>query len=767
MSKKLSTFSARTASPPQTEESVAFRIVVQCMVIVGILATDVAGELQTSPWAIPLSIGGAVWSWQQRRRSNIGLKFLLAIGMVLAMLAFFNNLLSNLNDTRLVLAELLIQLQVLHSFDLPRRKDLGYSMTIGLILMAVAGTVSQTSQFSLFLALFLFFALPALILDYRSRLGFSSASKTQTLQSIAPKGFWLSPRRWSALFLVIVLIGLGVFAVMPRFPGYKLQSFPVSSPGSLEQKFQDDPGVVNPSFARDGRRNGNEGEGSSGGGDTQEDGVSNTLTQYYGFNSTIDQVNFGGTLEPQLVMRVRSQSPGFWRVLAFDQYTGTGWTLSQEDKTQSVQRPSYSFRFLLPSVLGNLRRDVPTRRIVQTYSILERLPNLLPVLSDAQYFYFPSEELAVDSEGGIRAPFELDEGVTYTAISRVPRRNRSLLQTAGKDYPEKIRDRYLQIPSEIVPDLQAAANQLLSQANEPITAPSEIALFLAQSLKQSYQIQSGIPAAAIGDGDLTQAFLSLKGGHPDHFPTVLTMMLRSLGIPARLAVGYQRGQFNPFTGFYLIRNTDAHAITEVYFPGQGWFTFDPIPGHELVPPGYEQNETFAVLTAFWRWVAGWLPSPIRNALAQVTRWLFGNAFKLIGWLWGIMTGSFFGVLLGLVLLIILGFASWLLTMALKNWWRARQLAQLPLMAQRYQQMLDALRLSGYGKRHSQTPREYAQSLQLDYPGAPGQAISDITEAYVAWHYGSRSPDIDAVENQWQQLQHHLKRLRSRKQNPPK
>ena len=52
-----------------------------------------------------------------------------------------------LNDTRLVLAELLIQLQVLHSFDLPRRKDLGYSMVIGMILIGVASTLSQTMAF--------------------------------------------------------------------------------------------------------------------------------------------------------------------------------------------------------------------------------------------------------------------------------------------------------------------------------------------------------------------------------------------------------------------------------------------------------------------------------------------------------------------------------------------------------------------------------------------------------------------------------------------
>ncbi|HEY9707833.1 MAG TPA: transglutaminase, partial [Oculatellaceae cyanobacterium] len=107
----------------ETENSIWLRVLVQGLVIVGIVATDIAAETQTSFWAVPLSIVGATWSWYHRRDRNITVKFLLAIGMLLAMGVFFGNLLAQLNDTRLILAELLIQLQVLHSFDLPRRKD--------------------------------------------------------------------------------------------------------------------------------------------------------------------------------------------------------------------------------------------------------------------------------------------------------------------------------------------------------------------------------------------------------------------------------------------------------------------------------------------------------------------------------------------------------------------------------------------------------------------------------------------------------------------
>jgi MerC mercury resistance protein. len=125
--------------PPVIEDSLLLRILVQLLVIVGIVATDVAVEENLNLWAVPVSIVGATWSWYRRRDRNVAAQFCIAIGMLVALFAFFNRLVGELNDTRLVLAQLLIQLQVLHSFDLPRRKDLGYSMVIGLILLGVAG----------------------------------------------------------------------------------------------------------------------------------------------------------------------------------------------------------------------------------------------------------------------------------------------------------------------------------------------------------------------------------------------------------------------------------------------------------------------------------------------------------------------------------------------------------------------------------------------------------------------------------------------------
>ena len=368
----------------------------QALVVVGIIATDIAAETQLSFLSVPLSIVGATWSWYRRREHNIPVKFCIAIGMLIALGGFFGRLVGELNDTRVVLSELLIQLQVFHSFDLPRRKDLGYSMVIGLILLGVAGTLSQTLAFAPVLLLFLAIALPVLMLDYRSRLGLvNSVAKRRSTASSLP----LSARRLGVFFLVVVGLGLIIFAFLPRFPSYQVRTFPVSSPINVEGKF-DGRSIINPGYVR----KGNTGTGSGTGQDQngQPGQVDNTF--YYGFNSQMNQ-NLRGEMKPKVVMRVRSQAEGFWRVLAFDHYTGKGWEISRNEQVQTIKRPTWSYQLFLPPPANSSR----TKEVVQTYTVVSDLPNLIPALAHPKQLYFPTAEVAVDSEGGLRAPVNLTE----------------------------------------------------------------------------------------------------------------------------------------------------------------------------------------------------------------------------------------------------------------------------------------------------------------------------------------------------------------------
>lgn len=712
------------------------------MVVAGIIATDIAADTQTSLWAIPLSIAGAYWSWLHRRKANIAIKFCIAIGMLGSLALFFVALRQQLNDTRLILAELLIQLQVLHSFHMPRRQDLGYSMVIGLILIGVASTLSQTMLFGAILLVFLAIALPVLVLDYRSRLNLT-ASKIRRSPFNQPG---LSIRRLGLFLGTILALGLTIFMFMPRLPGYQLRTFPVSAP--LNQQFEDNQEVINPGYVRNGKAGGGNAQSGKGSGPGKVDD-----TFYYGFNTRMNQ-NLRGEMKPQIVMRVRSQAEGFWRVLAFDQYLGQGWQVSRNSETKTLTRPAWSYQFFLPRPI-TLNK---VREVIQTYTVVSEVPNLIPALTQPKELFFPTTQIAIDAEGGIRSPLILPEGLTYTVISEVPYRDRTRLGKAPTKYRREIQDHYLAVPSSIRDKVRKQTEALLATAPNLLANPYEKALSLAQALKMRYSVQPELPYLNPKE-DLVEAFLfKYKGGYPDHFSSALTIMLRSIGIPARLVAGYGSGEFNSFTGLYEVRNTDAYAMTEVYFPKYGWFAFDPIPGHELVPPSIEEDQTFTVLQQFWKWIAGWLPSPVTNFLGGIFTAIVGSLVGAIAWLVGQFNQGWVGLFTLLLLSVVGGFASWLLWQNWRRWQYRRFLSNLTPIERLYQEMLDWLKVQHVVKRTAQTPFEFMQATIQTQPTHHRATIEAISQAYVRWRYGGQLP------SNLQELRDRLRNLKKRSSN---
>ncbi|MEG3937830.1 MULTISPECIES: DUF3488 and DUF4129 domain-containing transglutaminase family protein [unclassified Microcoleus] len=759
--------------PPVTEDSLLLRILVQLLVIVGIVATDVASEESLNLWAVPVSIVGATWSWYRRRDRNVAAKFCIAIGMLVALFAFFTRLVGELNDTRLVLAQLLINIQVLHSFDLPRRKDLGYSVVIGLILLSVAATISQTLTFGPLLLVFLALVLPTLVLDYRSRLGLSkleninpateSRSKNNNLSLFAAT---LSPKYFSLLLLITVGLGLAIFAFLPRLPGYQLRTFPVSAPIEYQGEF-DSRSITNPGYVRGGNQKGT-GGGKGRNPDKGPGEVDSTF--YYGFNQRINQ-NLRGVLKPQVVMRVRSQAAGFWRVLGFDKYTGQGWEVSRNDDAFKVNRPRWSYQFYL-----NPYPNAPrTQEVIQSYTILAQLPNLIPALNKPKELYFPTQEVAIDAEGGLRSPVELAEGLTYTVISNVPFRDRSLLGQTGTNYPKNIRKFYLDVPPEIAQKVREKTEEILlgrtrvAKSDRAIDSPYEKALYLAQYLKQNpnYKLVKALPYLEETE-DLVEGFLfgyqntqdgkKVTGGYPDHFSTVLTIMLRSIGIPARVAGGFDTGEFNPFTGLYVVKNTDAFLMTEVYFPKYGWFGFNPIPGYPLIPASVEDNQTFSALESFWKWIAAWLPTPLRSGLDSVIGFVIGWISLILGWFLGQFARGWVGLFTGLISAIAFGFIGWLIWQGWRKWRYRRWLHKLPPVEGVYQQMLKDLASRGFAKQKAQTPLEYAKTMRGHHATDEAEVIEEVSQAYVRWKYGGEAGNL----SQLRQLVDNLRRSHLRK-----
>jgi protein-glutamine gamma-glutamyltransferase len=429
--------------------------------------------------------------------------------------------------------------------------------------------------------------------------------------------------------------------------------------------------------------------------------------------------------------------------MAFDQYTGRGWKVSRNEQAKVLRRSAWNYQFQLPklSPMGS------TKEIIQTYSIVSEFTNLIPALTEPRELYFPSQEVAIDAEGGLRSPITLPSGLTYTVISDVPFRDRSLLRNAKKTYPQRIAQVYLQIPPEIAQPVRQQTQTLLAQAQRPLTSSYEQVLFLTQALKQQYNPQPILPPLAKGE-DLVSAFLfKHRGGYPDQYATTLTVMLRSIGIPARLVTGLGPGDFNPFTGLYEVKNTDAYAVAEVYFPGYGWFLFDPAPGHALFPPSVEQDQTFSVLEQFWNWVAGWLPSPVAGWLSGVFAFLAGLVSRFLT----LFSSGLSGVLAGVLALISFALLGWLSWNGWRSWRYYRWLSQLAPMEQLYQQMLDWLATRGFTKERSQTPLEFLQQVRQNANPTWREGIANISHAYIGWRYGAQQPDLKQIRDQLKTL----------------
>ncbi|AFY70465.1 transglutaminase domain-containing protein [Thalassoporum mexicanum PCC 7367] len=747
---------------PAAEESIPLRVMVQLLVFIGIAATDLAAGINNSIWAIPLSAIGAWWGWRARHQRNVLVKFFIAIAMIVMLVVFLGDLVNQADEPRLLLARLLIQLQVLHSFDLPRRKDLGYSIVIGLILLGVAATLSQTTIFGIWLLLFLLVSVPVLILDHRSRIGVAASS-------FNPTKIGLSPQTTIGLLVTSLALGMTIFALLPRLPGFQLRTFPVSVNINIDRQLR--PGqIIQPGNNSGSQTDGDTGDLIGEGGEGGEEGDQPILPPL--FSEEIDEAGANTEpldIEPQLVMRVRSQAELFWRVISYDYYTGTGWQISrnEEEDIRTLRRLAFGYQFFVPVVQGVPVRRETTKDVIQTYTITtEEFPNLVPAASTPYRLFFPSEEIDLDAEGNLRAPGLLPLDLTYTVISSAPIRDRTALAAAPQDYPNSIRKHYLQLPEDAneVALLKQAATDLLADATTPagnrmeLDNPYNQALWLTQSLKQKYRLQNFIYFPGIGS--TASQFLNQGGGQPSHFLSTLIMLLRAQGIPARYTVGFAPGDFNVFTGLYEVENVDAMAVVEVYFPEYGWIAFDPVPGRPLFPPSVEVSQTFSVLRQFWNWIAGFLPSPVTQFIsvvfANLTQFISAKLAGFVNWL-GRM--GWFGFILSVAMFFGFGILGWSM-LQLWQWWRRRSRLQRLDPAQRiYQLMLQWLEEQGIPKSASQTPAEYAAYVKQRVSNPQAQRIETLTKAYQDWHYGDRPAELN-------QLKALLSQLRSNKALEP-
>ncbi|MGH2530489.1 MAG: DUF3488 domain-containing protein, partial [Actinomycetota bacterium] len=391
-----------TREKEQPEDSVRLRVVVAAMVVAALVALIAQGATDTATWiaAMLLVPVGYAFSYFQRNKTSVGTKVVLVVGLLAALGGFLQSvrLAQSVDEARIPLASLFVWVQVLHSFDVPRRRDLSFSVVSSLILMAEAGALSLGTGFLVFLVPWA--ALGGLWLYLSQRPTQDRPPEPSFVRRIrrSNRGLGIVAARSLAAGTTTVLVAVAlVFMLTPRLPGafVRLPPFAVRTaiavPGFQGQ-------VVNPGLP-------------SGGGDGGVVDFSSSV--YPGFGSNVD-LRARGRLSDAVVMRVRSPQAALWRGQAYDAYDGTTWTASETSTIAVGQDFEQSFQ--IPSGPS----DVPTRRIVTTFYVQADQPNIVFAAYEPEQVYFPAPVLTVDRYDSIHSPILLDPGLIYSVVSTIP-----------------------------------------------------------------------------------------------------------------------------------------------------------------------------------------------------------------------------------------------------------------------------------------------------------------------------------------------------------
>ena len=285
-----------------------------------------------------------------------------------------------------------------------------------------------------------------------------------------------------------------------------------------------------------------------------------------------------------------------WRGIALTRFDGRRWSALQGERRRVYANGEGWF------FLSNAREVSPAT--VLSYRVL-----LEPVASDS-VFVAPGagilrgrfsagsglgdpqrrNYLMVDAAGSLFNPFPNYSEVSYDAYSIPQSATPEQLRAAGETYPEEITAEYLQLP-KIDPRIEALA----SEATAGAVTPYDKALALENYLHSHYGYTLDLSGSP-GRDPLPNFLFERRAGHCEYFATAMTVMLRSLGIPARYINGFQTGEYNDVGGDFIVRASDAHSWVEAYFPGHGWITFDPTP-----PGSPMQHGFFAGFGKYWDW----------------------------------------------------------------------------------------------------------------------------------------------------------------------
>lgn len=434
----------------------------------------------------------------------------------------------------------------------------------------------------------------------------------------------------------------------------------------------------------------------------------------------------------------------YWRATVYQEYVngrwqaGNGLEFREQNPQQAVVR--------LPA--ARLRRDVAA-----TFTSYLEAPSRLYILPQPKLVNRPVVFEAFVGAGGTLDPVSVraqqvltGDDKTYRMVASVSVADVASLRAATQRYPDHIRAYFLQLPDTITQRTRDLARQIVTEAGA--RTPFDQAQAIVDYLRQNIQYDQGIEPPPSGVEPVDWFLFDYRRGYCNYYASATVILLRSLGIPARMAVGFNEGEFDGETGLYIVRERNAHAWPEVYFPDYGWLEFEPTASEaplirpertvEAADPAPVDRGPEAAPTPF---VEPEEPSPLENPDLDAQR-----ALELQALITQVGTGLGVTVLV-VVIVAAVGLGALLRArlIGLESLgapgrqtlrWLGQQVPSAVTAA--YLELERAARWLGLALPESLTPAERATELNTTFP-AVQPAVDTITAQYVAEQYG---PDPD-------------------------
>jgi len=141
---------------------------------------------------------------------------------------------------------------------------------------------------------------------------------------------------------------------------------------------------------------------------------------------------------------------------------------------------------------------------------------------------------------------------------------------AGTSLPSSLRRKDTFLPAHGNPRAMALGRELAARHSRPEGVVREM-LQMFRNEPFEYTMQP----PRLADNAVDEFLFSTRRGFCEHYASAFTVVMRAAGIPARVVTGYQGGEFNPYGGYLIVRQSDAHAWSEVWIDGRGWLRVDP------------------------------------------------------------------------------------------------------------------------------------------------------------------------------------------------